>query len=87
VGTNNDSSLIDQALVKTYRDDFTAQPLTVRSILEPLHVLKVPKSAAHAYDKLTERSQVHSGETKDTGAAATAIVKKSSTIIGLLHTF
>jgi len=50
-------------------------------------VLNVPKSAAHAYDKLTERSQVHSGETKDTGAAATAIVKKSSTIIGLLHTF
>jgi len=87
VGTSNDGGLIDQALVKTYRDDFTAQPLTVRSILEPLHVLNVPKAAAHAYDKLTERSQVHSGETKDTGAAATAIVKKSSTIIGLLHTF
>lgn len=58
VGTSNDGNLIDQALVKTYRDDFAAQPLTVRSILEPLHVLNVPKAAARAYDKLKEKSQV-----------------------------
>ena len=58
VGTSNDNTLIDEALIKTYRDDFTAQPITVRSVLEPLHVLNVPRSIAHAYDKLAEKSRI-----------------------------
>lgn len=51
VGSCSDQELIDAALVKTYRDDMTAQPMTVRSVLEPLHVMNTPRTAANAYQR------------------------------------
>jgi hypothetical protein len=58
VGTTNDANLIDTALVKTYRNDFEALPLTLRSILEPLHILNVPRTLASSYEKYIENSDV-----------------------------
>ena len=58
VGTTNDAHLIDTALVKTYRNDFEALPLTLRSILEPLHILNVPRTLASSFEKYIENSDV-----------------------------
>jgi hypothetical protein len=58
VGTTNDPNLIDTALVKTYRNDFEALPLTLRSILEPLHILNVPRTLASSFEKYIENSDV-----------------------------
>lgn len=54
VGTTNNTNLIDAALVGTYRNDFRALPTTVRSVLEPLHLLNEPQVLANFYDKLRE---------------------------------
>ena len=58
VGTTNDPNLIDTALVKTYRNDFEALPLTLRSILEPLYILNVPRTLASSFEKYIENSDV-----------------------------
>lgn len=58
IGTANDTKLIDTALVATYRSDFEALPLTMRVVLEPLHILNVPKSLASSTDKLIETSNL-----------------------------
>jgi hypothetical protein len=58
VGSSGDQDLVDAALVKTYRDDMTAQPMTVRSVLEPLHLMNTPRSAASAYDRYVPDTQI-----------------------------
>lgn len=58
VGTTNETKLIDSALVATYRNDFEALPLTMRVVLEPLHILNVPKALASSAEKLIEASNL-----------------------------
>lgn len=58
VGTANEAKLIDTALVATYRSDFEALPLTMRVVLEPLHILNVPKILANSTDKFLEVSNL-----------------------------
>ena len=58
VGTANDTKLINTALVATYQSDFEALPLTMRVVLEPLHILNVPKTLASSTDKLIETSNL-----------------------------
>jgi hypothetical protein len=58
VGTANDTKLINTALVATYQSDFEALSLTMRVVLEPLHILNVPKTLASSTDKLIETSNL-----------------------------
>lgn len=58
VGTTNSATLIDAALVSTYRNDFAALPTTMRAVLEPLHVLNEPNILASSYEKLRELGNV-----------------------------
>ena len=58
VGTANDTKLINTALVATYQSDFEALPITMRVVLEPLHILNVPKTLANSTDKLIETSNL-----------------------------
>jgi len=58
VGTTNETKLIDSALIATYRNDFEALPLTMRVVLEPLHILNVPKVLASSAEKLIEASNL-----------------------------
>jgi hypothetical protein len=58
VGTTNEIKLIDSALIATYRNDFEALPLTMRVVLEPLHILNVPKALASSAEKLIEASNL-----------------------------
>lgn len=58
VGTTKEAALIDSALVSTYRSDFEALPLTMRVVLEPLHLLNAPSSLAKSYDKFIEASNL-----------------------------
>ena len=58
IGTANEAKLIDTALVATYRSDFEALPLTMRVVLEPLHMLNAPKVLASSTDKFLEVSNL-----------------------------
>ena len=58
VGTTQDKQLIDTALVNTYRSDFDALPLTMRVLLEPLHVLNIPNVLASSREKFIEVSNL-----------------------------
>lgn len=58
VGTTNETKLLDAALVSTYRADFDAMPLTMRVVLEPLHVLNVPNCLASSHGKFIEVSNL-----------------------------
>ena len=58
VGTTNKTKLLDAALVSTYRSDFEALPLTMRVVLEPLHILNIPSCLASSYSKFIEVSNL-----------------------------
>lgn len=58
VGTTNEPKLLDAALVSTYRNDFEALPLTMRVVLEPLHMLNVPNCLASSHAKFIEISNL-----------------------------
>lgn len=58
VGTTNETKLLDAALVSTYRSDFEALPLTMRVVLEPLHILNIPNCLASSYAKFIEVSNL-----------------------------
>ncbi len=58
VGTTNETKLLDAALVSTYRSDFEALPLTMRVVLEPLHMLNIPNCLASSYAKFIEVSNL-----------------------------
>ena len=58
VGTTNETKLLDAALVSTYRSDFEALPMTMRVVLEPLHMLNIPNCLASSYAKFIEVSNL-----------------------------
>lgn len=54
VGSLADESLIDQALVATYRSDFDAIPICLRSVIETIHLLNTPNSASKDHNKFID---------------------------------
>jgi hypothetical protein len=58
VGTVADQSIVDNTLIRTYRNEFDAMPLTMRCVVEPLHLLNVPNVIARSIDKFIENSKV-----------------------------
>ena len=58
VGTTNETKLLDAALASTYRSDFEAMPLTMRVVMEPLHILNVPNCLASSFAKFIEVSNL-----------------------------
>jgi hypothetical protein len=68
VGTIADQSIVDSTLIRTYRNEFDAMPLTMRCVVEPLHLLNVPNVIAKSIDKFIENSKVEDtidGEKKE----------------------
>jgi len=58
VGTVADQSIVDNTLIRTYRNEFDAMPLTMRCVVESLHLLNVPNVIARSIDKFIENSKV-----------------------------
>jgi hypothetical protein len=58
IGSIDHAKIIAELIINTYRNDFEALPLTIRSILETLHILNVPKSLADSADKFIEYSNL-----------------------------
>ena len=58
VGTTNDSDTVNTTLVGTYRNDFEALPITMRCVLETLHILNIPKVLATSWEKFVENSLI-----------------------------
>lgn len=56
----NDKNMLDNLLANAYRKDFSAMPVTMRSVLEPLHLLNVPNAVAQNIDLFIENSKVES---------------------------
>jgi hypothetical protein len=56
----NDSNMLNNLLADAYRKDFSAMPVTMRSVLEPLHLLNVPNAVAQNIDLFIENSKVES---------------------------
>jgi hypothetical protein len=54
VGSLADESLIDKALVATYRSDFDAIPIFLRSLIETIHILNIPNSASKDHNKFID---------------------------------
>lgn len=68
VGTIADQNIVDNTLIRTYRNEFDAMPLTMRCVVEPLHLLNVPNVIAKSIDKFIENSKVEDtidGEKKE----------------------
>ena len=55
----NDKNVLDNLLANAYRKDFSAMPVTMRSVLEPLHLLNVPNAVAQNIDLFIENSLLH----------------------------
>lgn len=58
VGSSANTKIIEELLISTYRNDFEALPLTMRVVLEPLHILNVPNSIGDQADKFIEVSNL-----------------------------
>ena len=58
IGSIDHGKIIEELLINTYRNDFEAMPLTMRSVIELLHILNVPKSLATSADKFIEFSNL-----------------------------
>ena len=58
VGSSANTKIIEDLLLSTYRNDFEALPLTMRVVLEPLHILNVPNSIGDQADKFIEVSNL-----------------------------
>ena len=58
IGSIDHGKIIEELLINTYRNDFEGMPLTMRSVIEPLHILNVPKSLATSADKFIEFSNL-----------------------------
>jgi hypothetical protein len=58
VGAVNDPTYIQDAMFRTYRSDFEALPVTVRAVLEPLHILNEPQVVVRHRGKFIEKSKV-----------------------------
>lgn len=58
IGSCDNAEMIDKIIAATYRTDFTALPISLRSVLEPLHILNVPTTASAQIEKFIELSRV-----------------------------
>jgi hypothetical protein len=58
VGSTANTKIIEELLISTYRNDFEALPLTMRVILEPLHIMNVPNSIGDNAEKFIEVSNL-----------------------------
>ena len=58
IGSVDNQRLVDNLMINTYRNDFEAMPVTMRSVLEIIHILNVPKSIASSADKFIEFSNL-----------------------------
>jgi hypothetical protein len=58
VGSSANTKVIEELLISTYRNDFEALPLTMRVVLEPLHILNVPNTIGDHADKFIEVSNL-----------------------------
>ena len=58
IGSVDDQRLVDDLMISTYRNDFEAMPVTMRSVLEIIHILNVPKAIASSADKFIEYSNL-----------------------------
>lgn len=61
IGSFNDADVVDTALLNTYRDDLSALPMTMRCIIEALHVLNIPNVLATSFAKFKEASGTDKG--------------------------
>jgi len=63
VELGNSSPLASKVLTTAYRSNFDALPLTLRSVVEPLHILNVPHAVAATFDDYAENAtlQDHDG--------------------------
>jgi len=58
IGSVDNQRLVDDLMTNTYRNDFEAMPVTMRSVLEIIHILNVPKAIASSADKFIEYSNL-----------------------------
>ena len=58
IGSVDNQRLVDELMINTYRNDFEAMPVTMRSVLELVHILNIPKSIASSADKFIEYSNL-----------------------------
>jgi hypothetical protein len=58
VTASNLSHLVDTLLQDSYRSDFAAAPMTMRCILEPIHIANVPLTVSKNLDRFIEYSRV-----------------------------
>jgi len=58
IGSVDNQRWVDDLMINTYRNDFEAMPVTMRSVLEIIHILNVPKSIASSADKFIEYSNL-----------------------------
>lgn len=57
-GAFTDDKIINNMLSTVYRKDFTAAPVPLRSVLEPLHLMNVPNAVAQNANLFIETSKV-----------------------------
>jgi hypothetical protein len=65
VSAVNDPLFIQDALVRTYRSDFEAAPQTVRTVIEPLHILNEPLVVSRYRGKFIKESKIADPYNKD----------------------
>jgi len=58
LGSSHDAGVVRNVALNHYRDDLEAAPITVRSVLEPLQILNVPRTIAQSATKFLEKSKV-----------------------------
>lgn len=54
LSTSNAAQLVSETLISSYRSELGALPATMRAVIEPLHVLNVPRVIAKSFDKFAE---------------------------------
>lgn len=54
LSTSNAVQLVRETLISSYRSELGALPATMRAVIEPLHVLNVPRVIAKSFDKFAE---------------------------------
>ncbi len=57
IGSSAENELINQSLIATYRSDFDAIPIRIRSLIETIHVLNIPNSATSDPNKFIDTTK------------------------------
>lgn len=65
VPLGNSTPFADKIITMAYRSSFDALPITMRSVVEPLHILNVPHAMAGTFDDYVENAELqdHDGNT------------------------